>query len=58
MTIKKLQDTGFCQCSQAWLPSQEPEYREMLMLIVSELSEALEADRKGRHFKKTTPSMA
>ena len=32
MTIKKLQDTAFAN-AQAWVPSQEPEYRRCSCLL-------------------------
>jgi len=56
MTIKKLQDTAFANALKHGFHHKNQNIGEMLMLIVSELSEALEADRKGRHYKKTTPS--
>ena len=59
MTIKKekLQDTAFANALKHGFHHQKNQnIGELLMLIVSELSEALEADRKGRHFYRTAPS--
>ena len=56
MTIKKLQDTAFANAIKHGFHQKNQNIGELLMLIVSELSEALEADRKGMYFKKTTPS--
>jgi|GEM_PF-1356574 len=49
MTIKKMQDTAFGNALWHGFHHKDQNVGEMLMLIVSELSEALEADRKNRH---------
>ena len=49
MTIKKLQDTAFANALRHGFHHKDQNIGEMLMLIVSELSEALEADRKNKH---------
>lgn len=49
MTIKKLQDTAFANALKHGFHHKNQNIGEMLMLIVSELSEALEADRKNKH---------
>jgi len=52
MTIKKLQDTAFANALKHGFHHKDQNFGEQLMLIVSELSEALEADRIGKHYKK------
>lgn len=49
MTIKKLQDKAFANALKHGFHHKGQNIGEMLMLIVSELSEALEADRKNLH---------
>ena len=56
MTIKKLQDTAFANAIRHGFHHKNQNIGELLMLIVSELSEALEADRKNKHFYRTSPS--
>ena len=49
MTIKKLQDKAFSNALKHGFHHKDQNIGELLMLIVSELSEALEADRKNKH---------
>jgi len=53
MTIKKLQDTAFANALKHGFHHKDQNFGEQLMLIVSELSEALEADRIGNRFNKS-----
>lgn len=50
MTIKKLQDKAFSNALKHGFHHKDQNIGELLMLIVSELSEALEADRNGKWF--------
>lgn len=50
MTIKKLQDKAFSNALKHGFHHKDQNIAELLMLIVSELSEALEADRNGKWF--------
>ncbi len=51
MTIKKLQDKAFSNALKHGFHHKGQNIGELLMLIVSELAEALEADRNGKRFK-------
>lgn len=53
MTIKKMQDKAFANALKHGFHHKGQNIGEMLMLIVSELGEALEADRKNKHCYKT-----
>jgi NTP pyrophosphatase (non-canonical NTP hydrolase) len=52
MTIKKMQDKAFANALKHGFHHKGQNIGEMLMLIVSELGEALESDRKGRRFDR------
>jgi len=56
MRLNELRDEAYAYAKQKGFHDEPCSLGERLMLIVSELSEALEADRKGRPFEpnKTT----
>jgi len=48
MTLNELRDEAYTYAKKQGFHEQPTNFGESLMLIVSELSEALEADRKGK----------
>jgi len=51
MTLNELRDKAFAYAKKQGFHDQPANFGEQLMLIVSELSEALDADREGRWAK-------